>query len=180
MSPGVADPTAASASGSAAVEPVVSLRGASKAYGPNKALTDVTLELRPGEVMCLAGENGAGKSTLIKILTGAIRRDSGDYLIDGQEVGSPSPSQAREAGIGVVYQELSLLPDLSVAENLLMSRLPARRGITRPREARQQARVMLERVGLEGLDPDTLVAGLPLAVQQLVRSPRSSGPRPGC
>jgi ABC-type sugar transport system ATPase subunit len=170
MSPGVADNTSA--------EPVVALRNASKAYGPNKALTDVTLELRPGEVMCLAGENGAGKSTLIKILTGAIRRDTGDYLIDGKDVGSPTPSQAREAGIGVVYQELSLLPDLSVAENLLMSRLPARRGITRPREARQQARTMLERVGLEGLDPDTLVAGLPLAVQQLVEIAKVLGATP--
>jgi ABC-type sugar transport system ATPase subunit len=170
MSPAVA--------GDPITEPVVSLRNASKAYGPNKALTEVTLELRPGEVMCLAGENGAGKSTLIKILTGAIRRDTGDYLIDGKDVGSPTPSQAREAGIGVVYQELSLLPDLSVAENLLMSRLPARRGITRPREARQQARTMLERVGLEGLDPDTLVAGLPLAVQQLVEIAKVLGASP--
>ena len=105
--------------------PVVSLRDAAKAYGPIQALHGVTLELRAGEVMCLAGENGAGKSTLIKILTGAIRRDDGEYLIDGEDVGNPSPAEAREAGIGVVYQELSLLPDLSVGENLLMGHLPA-------------------------------------------------------
>src|SRR3954464_6941361 len=106
---------------------VVSLRGAAKTYGPITALHGVNLELRAGEVMCLAGENGAGKSTLIKILTGAIRRDEGEYLVDNQDVGNPSPAQAREAGIGVVYQELSLLPDLSVGENLFMGRLPARR-----------------------------------------------------
>ena len=71
---------------------VVALKGATKAYGPNKALTDVDLELRAGEVMCLAGENGAGKSTLIKILTGAITRDSGDYHVDGA---TSAPRRAR-------------------------------------------------------------------------------------
>src|ERR1700758_3836482 len=124
--------TSAPAAQETAPEPVVSLRDAAKTYGPIRALHGVTLELRAGEVMCLAGENGAGKSTLIKILTGAIKRDGGEYLIDGADIGSPSPAQAREAGIGVVYQELSLLPDLTVAENLLMGHLPARRGITRP------------------------------------------------
>src|ERR671936_2282442 len=158
--------------------PVVSLRDAAKSYGPIKALHGVTLELRAGEVMCLAGENGAGKSTLIKILTGAIRRDSGEYLIDGSDVGNPSPAQAREAGIGVVYQELSLLPDLSVAENLLMGHLPARRGITRPRELERQARAMLERVGLDWLAPRAEVGTLSLAVQQLVEIAKVQGESP--
>jgi rhamnose transport system ATP-binding protein len=158
--------------------PVVSLRNAAKAYGPIQALDGVTFELRAGEVMCLAGENGAGKSTLIKILTGAIKRDSGEYLIDGEDIGSPSPSQAREAGIGVVYQELSLLPDLSVGENLLMGQLPARRGITRPAELRKQARAMLDRVGLDWLDPGTEVATLSLATQQLVEIAKVLGASP--
>ncbi|MGH2919670.1 MAG: sugar ABC transporter ATP-binding protein [Solirubrobacteraceae bacterium] len=161
-----------------ATQPVVSLRGATKAYGPNKALTDVDLDLRAGEVMCLAGENGAGKSTLIKILTGAITRDSGGYRVDGEEIGSPSPSEAREHGIGVVYQELSLLPDLSVAENLMMSRLPAVRGVTRPGELRSQAREMLARVDLGDLDPGTEVATLPLAQQQLVEIAKVLGESP--
>src|SRR3954468_10447673 len=161
-----------------APEPVVSLRGAAKTYGPIQALHGVTLELRAGEVMCLAGENGAGKSTLIKILTGAIRRDGGEYLIDGEDVGSPSPAQAREAGIGVVYQELSLLPDLSVGENLLMGQLPARRGITRPAEMRKEAKAMLERVGLDWLDPGTEVATLSLATQQLVEIAKVLGASP--
>jgi rhamnose transport system ATP-binding protein len=161
-----------------ASEPVVSLKGATKAYGPNKALTDVDFELRAGEVMCLAGENGAGKSTLIKILTGAITRDRGEYTVDGEEIGSPTPSEARDHGIGVVYQELSLLPDLSVGENLMMSRLPARRGITRPGELRRHAREMLERVELGDLDPDTQVAELPLAQQQLVEIAKVLGESP--
>src|SRR6185437_9713219 len=161
-----------------AEKPVVSLRGAGKTYGPITALRGVDFELRAGEVMCLAGENGAGKSTLIKILTGAIRRDAGEYLVDGSEIGNPSPAQAREAGIGVVYQELSLLPDLSVGENLLMGRLPARRGITRPRELRKQSRTMLERVGLEALDPDVQVGTLSLAVQQLVEIAKVLGENP--
>jgi rhamnose transport system ATP-binding protein len=158
--------------------PVVSLRDAAKAYGPIQALDGVTFELRAGEVMCLAGENGAGKSTLIKILTGAIKRDSGEYLIDGKDIGTPSPSQAREAGIGVVYQELSLLPDLSVGENLLMGQLPARRGITRPAEMRKQAKAMLDRVGLDWLDPSTEVATLSLATQQLVEIAKVLGASP--
>jgi len=158
--------------------PVVSLRDAAKAYGPIQALDGVTFELRAGEVMCLAGENGAGKSTLIKILTGAIKRDSGEYLIDGEDIGTPTPAQAREAGIGVVYQELSLLPDLSVGENLLMGQLPARRGITRPAELRKQANAMLERVGLDWLDPGAEVATLSLATQQLVEIAKVLGASP--
>jgi rhamnose transport system ATP-binding protein len=158
--------------------PVVSLRGASKTYGPITALRDVTLELRAGEVMCLAGENGAGKSTLIKILTGAIRRDGGEYLVDGRDIGHPTPAQARGAGIGVVYQELSLLPDLSVAENLLMGQLPSRRGLTRPAELRRRAAAMLERVGLDWLDPGTDVASLSLAVRQLVEIAKVLGESP--
>jgi rhamnose transport system ATP-binding protein len=159
-------------------EPVVALRGAGKTYGPITALHGVDFELRAGEVMCLAGENGAGKSTLIKILTGAIRRDEGEYLVDGEEIGNPTPAQAREKGIGVVYQELSLLPDLSVAENLLMGRLPAHRGITRPRELHSQARAMLERVGLDSLDPGAEVGTLSLAVQQLVEIAKVLGESP--
>lgn len=159
-------------------EPFVALSGVSKSFGPVHALTDVSLRLTEGEVHCLAGENGAGKSTLIKILTGALRRDTGDYLVGGTEIGNPTPAQARAAGIGVVYQELSLLPDLSVAENLLMGRLPARRGITRPAELRRQAREMLRRVDLGDLDPDTEIGTLSLAVRQLVEIAKVLGQRP--
>ena len=157
---------------------IVSLSGAAKSYGPIQALHGVSIELRAGEVMCLAGENGAGKSTLIKMLTGAIRRDEGEYRIEGADLGHPTPVRAREAGIGVVYQELSLLPDLSVGENLMMGHLPARRGITRPRELRRLSREMLGRVGLDWLDPDTEVATLSLAVRQLVEIAKVLGASP--
>jgi ABC-type sugar transport system ATPase subunit len=148
--------------------PVVEITGVSKSYGPVKALEDVHLEIRRGEVHCLAGENGAGKSTLIRILTGATRRDSGVYRIDGREVGNPSPAEARSLGVGVVYQELSLLPDLSVEENLMMGRLPASGWVVRGRELRKSAEAMLERVGLGDVDPATPVSELPPATRQMV------------
>jgi rhamnose transport system ATP-binding protein len=159
-------------------EVVVSLKGVSKRYGPIQALDDVALDLRAGEVHCLAGENGAGKSTLIKILTGAVQRDEGTYEIEGRDMGDPSPVQARDAGVGVVYQELSLLPDLSVGENLMMGRLPARRGITRPGELKKAAKAMLERVGLDWLDPKTPVEETSLAVRQLVEIAKVLGANP--
>jgi ribose transport system ATP-binding protein/rhamnose transport system ATP-binding protein len=158
--------------------PYVSLDGVSKAFGPVQALEGVKLDLYQGEVNCLAGENGAGKSTLIKILAGVHARDSGTYLVDGKEVDSLNPAQARALGIGVVYQELSTLPDMSVAENLLMGRLPARRGITRPGEMRRLARQMLERVDLRDLDPGTPLGELSLANRQLVEIAKVLGQNP--
>ncbi|HLH63355.1 MAG TPA: sugar ABC transporter ATP-binding protein [Ktedonobacteraceae bacterium] len=151
-----------------AATPLVQLKHITKSFGPVQVLKDVSLEMFRGEVLCLAGENGAGKSTLIKILTGAVARDSGEYLIDGQEVGSPSPAQARALGVGVVYQELSLLPDVSVEENLLMGHLPAARGVVKKRELRARAMQMLERVGLTRVDPGMLVSDLPVATRQMV------------
>ncbi len=148
--------------------PLVQLSHVSKSFGPVQVLKDVSLEMLQGEVLCLAGENGAGKSTLIKILTGAISRDSGEYHIDGQDVGSPSPAQARELGVGVVYQELSLLREVSVEENLLMGRLPAKGGIVNKRELRARATKMLERVGLSTVDPGALISDLPVATRQMV------------
>src|SRR5690242_4079693 len=143
---------------SASAFPLVRLSHVSKSFGPVQVLKDVTLEMYRGEVLCLAGENGAGKSTLIKILTGAISRDSGEYYIDGQDVGSPSPAQARALGVGVVYQELSLLSEVSVEENLLMGRLPNARGIVNKRELRARATEMLERVGLNDVEPGALIS----------------------
>lgn len=148
--------------------PLVKLSHVSKSFGPVQVLKDVSLEMYQGEALCLAGENGAGKSTLIKILTGAIPRDAGEYSIDGQDVGSPTPARARALGVGVVYQELSLLPEVSVEENLLMGRLPTTRGFVNKRELRARATQMLERVGLTRVDPGRLVSELPVATRQMV------------
>jgi rhamnose transport system ATP-binding protein len=148
--------------------PLVELRGVSKFYGPVRAIEDVDLQLRSGEIRCLAGENGAGKSTIIKVLTGAIQRDSGSYRVDGREFANPDPARARTAGIGVVYQELSLLPELSAQENILMGRLPSRAGFVHSAELRRRAREVLARVGLEGLDPSTPVADVSPAARQLI------------
>lgn len=148
--------------------PLVQLSHITKSFGPVHVLKDVSLDMYRGEVLCLAGENGAGKSTLIKILTGAVARDGGEYHIDGQDVGYPSPSQARALGVGVVYQELSVLPDVSVEENLLMGHLPSTRGIVNRRALRERATKMLERVGLTKVNPSALISDLPVATRQMV------------
>ncbi|MEO3926186.1 sugar ABC transporter ATP-binding protein [Micromonosporaceae bacterium B7E4] len=160
-------------------EPVVRLRGVTKTYGPVTALGDVDLDLLPGEVHCLAGENGAGKSTLIKVLTGAVARDRGEYSVAGVPLGPrPSPVQTRDAGIGVVYQELSLLPDLSVLDNLTMGRFPRRLlGIVDRAAQRRTALDHLDRVGLADLDLDQPVRALPTATRQLVEIARVLGTR---
>jgi rhamnose transport system ATP-binding protein len=155
--------------------PLVQLNHISKSFGPVQVLKDVSLEMYRGEVLCLAGENGAGKSTLIKIMTGATSRDGGEYLIDGHSIGSPTPAQARELGVGVVYQELSLLPEVSVEENLLMGRFPASRSVINRKELRTRAKSMLERVGLTRIDPAALVSDLPLATRQMVEIAKVMG-----
>ena len=114
---------------------VLELTDVSKAFGPVQALSNVSLKLVPGQVHCLAGENGAGKSTLIRVLTGALHRDSGSYDIEGQPVTTVTPAALRTAGVQAVYQELSLLPHLSVGENMFMGRLPSRSGVVRRRRA---------------------------------------------
>ena len=148
--------------------PVLELKDVSKAFGPVQALTKVSLTLYPGQVHCLAGENGAGQSTLIKVLTGAITRDSGTFQIEGQDVTSPTPAALRAAGIQAVYQELSLLPHLSVEENLFMGRLPSARGLLKRGDLTKRATKALEEVGLTDLDPGILVERLPAATKQLV------------
>lgn len=144
------------------------LTDVSKAFGPVQALSKVSLKLVPGQVHCLAGENGAGKSTLIRVLTGALRRDTGIYQIDGHEVTTISPSAMREAGVQAVYQELSLLPHLSVGENMFMGRLPSRSGLVQAGDLRRRCRKVLDRLGLHDVSPDTIVERLPAATKQLV------------
>jgi ABC-type sugar transport system ATPase subunit len=100
---------------------LLSIRNISKRFGGTQALKDVSFDVKKGEIHALLGENGAGKSTLIKIISGVVARDSGEVLLDGELLHIKNAQQARMAGINVVYQELSLVPDLSVAENICAS-----------------------------------------------------------
>ncbi|GAA3713060.1 sugar ABC transporter ATP-binding protein [Streptomyces tremellae] len=148
--------------------PVLALKDVSKSFGAVRALEGVSLQLFPGEVHALAGENGAGKSTLIKTLAGVHRPDGGQVLLDGRPVTFGGPADARDAGIAVIYQEPTLFPDLSVAENIFMGRQP-RRALGRIDRAavRATTEALLKRLGVP-LDPDRPARGLSIADQQIV------------
>jgi ribose transport system ATP-binding protein len=131
------------------------------------ALDDVTLEVSPGEVHVLLGENGAGKSTLIKMLAGLYTPSSGRILLDDKEVTFAVPRDARDAGISTIFQELSLVPTMSVAENLFLGRLPKSHGLLARRRLREMSRAALDRVGAD-LPLNARAASLPRSAQQLV------------
>ncbi len=146
--------------------PVLQLANISKAFAGVKALTDVSFDLRPGEVHALLGENGAGKSTLIKIMAGVHRPDSGTISIDGQPVSFASPREASYAGIATVYQEPLLFPDLNVAENIFIGHRK-RGAITNWRQMSREAERILATLGVS-LDVKSPARGLTLAAQQSV------------
>jgi rhamnose transport system ATP-binding protein len=147
---------------------MLSLQRVSKSFGAVAALRDVDLELVAGEAHALVGENGAGKSTLVKILAGVHPPDTGTILLDGAPVTFAGPADARAAGIAVIYQEPTLFPDLSVAENIFMGRQP-RRSLRRIDTAamRERAAALFARLGVR-IDPDRPARGLSIADQQLV------------
>lgn len=149
-------------------EHVLEVRGIVKVYGGVRALQGVSLSLAPGEVHCLAGENGSGKSTLIKIISGVERADSGEIVIDGQSEGHVTPAEAIHAGVQVIYQDFSLFPNLSAAENIgMLNELARRRKVfSRPR-VRLAAENVVSDLGLE-LDLDAKVGDLSVADRQLV------------
>ncbi len=141
--------------------------GIRKSYPGVQALAGVDLEVDAREVHALLGENGAGKSTLIKVIAGAVVPDAGELRVGGHSVPFGSPELARRAGVGIVYQELSLVPSLSVAENVLLGRWPGRPGLVDWAALRAAARRYLEMVGLES-SPDISVRRLTMAERQLV------------
>jgi len=148
--------------------PLLRLNGVRKAFAGVPALKGVRFELTAGEVHALAGENGAGKSTFIKIISGAYTPDAGTIEVLGTSYDALSPKQARELGIAVVYQEFNLLPELSVAENMFLGRLPGGRvGGYSARQTETAAAALLERLGSR-LDPGRPVSELTVAEQQLV------------
>ncbi|MDR5781904.1 sugar ABC transporter ATP-binding protein [Caballeronia sp. LZ065] len=148
-------------------KPLLRMQGIVKSFPGVKALRGVSLELHAGHVMAIVGENGAGKSSLVKTLSGAYEPDEGAIEIDGMPL-ARGTNAAIEAGVAVIYQELSLINDMTVAENLFLGRMPARNGFVRMREANQMAREALARVGLDNVPPWMRLGDLPLNKRQLV------------
>ena len=149
------------------VVPAVEMRGISKAFDSNVVLTGVDFEVAPGEVHALAGGNGAGKSTLMKILQGVYTKDDGTIRINGREVSFSSIHDAKAAGIGMVFQEFSLVPSLTVAQNIFLTTDPLGRGIfIRDGEARDKAREVFRQLEVD-VDPGARVGDLGTAYWQL-------------
>ncbi|MEV0757291.1 sugar ABC transporter ATP-binding protein [Streptosporangium sp. NPDC050280] len=149
-----------------AEHPRLRMAGIVKRFPGTVALDGVELTVRPGEVHCLLGENGAGKSTLMKILSGSYQPDEGTILLDGEPFRAATPHAGLAAGIAVIYQELDLLPDLTVAQNLLLGRTPRFGPFVRRSRRARLAREALDRVGAR-FSVTTPVRELPIAAQQL-------------
>ena len=152
---------------------LLTMRGIVKQFPGVRALDGVDLDVEPGEVHCLLGQNGAGKSTLIKVLAGAHRPDAGEITFDGRPVSFTSPQAADQAGIATIYQELDLVPGLSVAENVVLGHEPARLGFTRPRDAEERARQLLRRLGHPEIPARRELGRLSAAGQQVVSMARA-------
>ena len=157
-------------------EPLLEARALTVRFGPVAALDGVGFTLAPGEIHALMGENGAGKSTLIKCLTGVLKPNAGEIRLGGRSVRSGSPREAETVGIAAVFQEIGLIPHMTVAQNVCLGREPVRRGwprLIRWGAVRQRAHEALARLGLAGLDVDRELGACSIAVQQLVAIARA-------
>jgi ribose transport system ATP-binding protein len=146
--------------------PLLEVRGVSKSFPGVKALEDMHLDLRAGEVLAVVGENGAGKSTLMKLLSGIYEADGGEFWLNGRPYEPTSPKHALELGISIIHQEFNLMPDLTVAQNLFIGREPGG-FFTSERRLNAQAQALIERLHLP-LRPKDLVGDLTVAKQQMV------------
>lgn len=156
----------------ASTEPLLRMEQIDKRFPGVHALDHVDFDLYAGEVHVLLGENGAGKSTLMKILSGVVPRDSGRIYIDGQEVGALDPERAQELGVGLVHQEFSLVPSLTVAENIFLGDPPRNRfGMVDWREMMARAKEALRQLGVD-IDPHTVTRRLDVSEQQLTEIAR--------
>ena len=153
--------------------PLLQMRDVRKSFPGVRALDGVDFVVRRGEVHALMGENGAGKSTLIKVLTGVYRRDGGEVLLDGRPIDPRTPNDAQHLGISTVYQEVNLVPTLSVAENLFLGRLPTVAGLAvRWRAVRKRSEAALARLDLS-LDVSRPLGSYSIAIQQMVAIARA-------
>jgi len=149
-------------------QPLLRMEGVSKRYGGVRALEKADLVVNAGQIHAILGENGAGKSTLIKVLSGVVAPDAGRIMYDGAEVTFASPAAANRAGIVCIFQELSLIPDLSVADNISISNPPRRLGMIDRSAQRRIAEEAMARAGAQDIHPLALVKDLPLSRRQMV------------
>src|SRR5690242_2479645 len=163
-------------SGSAMSAPRLEMRGIGKSFGGVAVLTDVDLVIAPGEVVALLGSNGAGKSTLVKILTGVYERDAGTVLVDGEAAVFTDPRAAVTAGGRLLPEEISVMPEMTVAENISLADLPMKSGpgfrVIDRAAMRARARELLGQLGFAAIDPDRLVKTLSVAEQRIIEIAR--------
>jgi monosaccharide-transporting ATPase len=152
--------------------PLLEVKGLTKNFAALRALDQVDFSLRAGEIHALLGENGAGKSTLIKVITGVLSRDAGTVLLDGREIAPRTAREALDAGIATVYQEVNLLPNLSVAKNLYLGREPTTLGIVRDGEMKRRAQALLEGFGLH-IDVAAPLGSYSVAIQHIAAIARA-------
>ena len=152
--------------------PLMQLFGLGKAYGPVRVLSDVNLDIRPGEIHAIIGENGAGKSTLMRLISGHVKPTEGAMQFAGAPIEFPNPAAAEHAGIALVHQEILLADGLTVVENLFLGREMTRNGIV---DDRAMERIAAERLADLGCtaSPRALVRSLPIAQRQLVQIARA-------
>ncbi len=153
--------------------PLLKLQNISKRFGATLALDNVHFDLKPGEVHALMGENGAGKSTLMNILAGNTPRDTGEILIDGEQVNIATPNDARDNGIAIIHQEISTVPNMSIAENLALGVEPTRHGLLDRKTMFRDAKAKLARIGLD-IDPRKPLGSLSIGMQQMVEIARAT------
>ena len=153
-------------------DPLVVMRSISKAYPGVVALREVDFSLETGEVRALLGKNGAGKSTLIKILAGVVKADTGSMTLAGKSISFRSPADAIRAGVATVHQELSIVPELSVAENIVLGRWPVRGGAVAWRVVRRRAEEVLAQLDFD-IDADVIAGRLSVAQRQMVEIARA-------
>ena len=160
-----------------ATQGIVAMENISKSFSGVPALRQISFDIKPGEVQALLGENGAGKSTLMKILSGAYEPTAGTIYVDGEPNSKLTTKQSADAGINIIYQELSVINELSIAENIFVGRLITKKVLGMPvvdwAEMRRQTREILQGIGLQK-DPDTLVGQLSISEKQMVEIARAT------